>query len=109
VALVLQELAREMEQVLTKKGYSAAYHEGALALERLDAQGVFVPPAFIAFVHGLSADKDRASAWLEEAYKVHDGNLTDLNSDPIWDPLRFDPRFGDLVRRVGLPQAPLRR
>jgi TolB-like protein/DNA-binding winged helix-turn-helix (wHTH) protein/tetratricopeptide (TPR) repeat protein len=101
--LDFQEGASEMEKALTKHGYRAAYHEWALTFERLDAHGVFVPPAFIAFVHGFTDEKDRAFAWLEEAYKVHDGNLTDLNSDPVWDPLRSDPRFTDLVKRVGLP------
>ena len=103
--LDFQEAATEMEQALTKHGYKAAYHEWALGFDRLDAQGVFVPPAFIAFAHGFAGERDIAFGWLERAYKVRDGNLTDLNSDPVWDPLRSDPRFADLVKRVGLPQS----
>ena len=102
--LAFRETANAMDRALMKQGYKAAYREWALALEHADADGTFVPPAFIAFVHGLSGQKDRAFAWLEKAYQVRDGNLTDLNSDPIWDALRSDPRFKDLVKRVGLPR-----
>ena len=102
--LDFHELAGQMEQALAKKGYRAAYQQWASAWERLEAQGEYVPPVFVAFVYGLCAGKDHAFAWLEQAYKVHDADLTDLNSDPIWDLVRSDPRFGDLVRRVGLPQ-----
>jgi tetratricopeptide (TPR) repeat protein len=103
--LEYRDLADNMERVLARRGYKAAYREWGRAFERLDAKGLFVPPAFIAFVHGLSGENDRAFDFLEKAYKVRDGNLTDLNSDPIWDPIRADPRFRDLVRRVGLPEA----
>jgi len=102
--LEFRETANAMDRALLQQGYRAAYREWALAFEHLDAGGRFVPPAFIAFVHGLSGQKDRAFAWLEKAYQVRDGNLTDLNSDPIWDALRSDPRFEDLVKRVGLPR-----
>jgi tetratricopeptide (TPR) repeat protein len=51
---------------------------------------------------GLGKKKD-AFTWLEEAYKAHDEGLTNLKIDPCLDPLRSDPRFDDLVRRVGLP------
>ncbi len=48
-------------------------------------------------------DKERALQWLEIAYQEHDG-VTTLNAYPFWDPLRSDPRFQDLLRRIGLPQ-----
>jgi TolB-like protein/Flp pilus assembly protein TadD len=57
----------------------------------------------IALVYAGLGDKDEAFAWLEEAYKTHSEGLTNLKIDPCLDPLRSDPRFNDLVHRVGLP------
>jgi tetratricopeptide (TPR) repeat protein len=48
---------------------------------------------------------DAVFAWLEKAYTSHDATLMYLNADPRWDPIRSDPRFADLVRRIGLPQV----
>jgi len=49
-------------------------------------------------------NKDAALARLQEAYEEHSSALTTLKVDPIYDPLRSDPRFQDLLRRVGLGQ-----
>ena len=48
-------------------------------------------------------DKDRAFEWLEKAYQRRSSWLRALKPDLIYDPLRSDPRFKDLLRRVGLP------
>ena len=45
---------------------------------------------------------DQALALLEKAYTQHSDILTRIKVDPAYDPLRSDPRFQDLVRRVGL-------
>jgi DNA-binding winged helix-turn-helix (wHTH) protein/TolB-like protein/Tfp pilus assembly protein PilF len=48
-------------------------------------------------------DKDQAFAWLEKAYEQNDRSLLIwLNCDPFWDDLRADPRYADLVQRMGL-------
>jgi len=49
-------------------------------------------------------EKNRAFEWLEKAYQERSGWLLELKIDPVWDPLRSDPRFQDLMRRVGIPQ-----
>jgi len=70
-------------------------------LKERDRTG-YVPPA--AFVHaylGLG-DNDEAFAWLERAYKEQSSILIYLKVYPLFDPLRGDPRFKDIVRRVGL-------
>jgi len=59
-------------------------------------------PMFIAHI-GLG-NKDEALAWLQKAYLQHSAALTALKVDPTYDPLRNDPRFQDLLRRLGLAQ-----
>jgi len=49
-------------------------------------------------------DKDQAFVWLEKAYTEHSDTLTVLKVEPGFDSLRSDPRFQDLMRRVGLEQ-----
>jgi len=48
-------------------------------------------------------DKEQAFAWLERSYEERRQRMVWLNVDPLLEPLRSDPRFADLVRRVGLP------
>jgi tetratricopeptide (TPR) repeat protein len=63
----------------------------------------YVSPYFVAALHLGLGDKDRAFDCLEEAYGERSLGMTFLKLDPNLDDLRGDPRFGDLVRRVGLP------
>jgi len=62
----------------------------------------YVPAA--AFVLGFLGlgDYDQAFFWIEEAYKEQSNILQFLKVHPIFDPVRSDPRFLDLLRRVGL-------
>ncbi|PYT59366.1 MAG: hypothetical protein DMG35_14755 [Acidobacteria bacterium] len=57
----------------------------------------------IALVYVGLGDKDRAFQWLRNSFAEHDDDLLDLNDDPRVEPLHSDPRFQDLVRRVGIP------
>jgi tetratricopeptide (TPR) repeat protein len=56
----------------------------------------------IALVYVGLGKKKEAFKWLDEAYQARDVGLLYLKVDPILDPLRSDPRFDDLVRRVSL-------
>jgi len=58
----------------------------------------------IALVYAGMGDKQEAFQWLEESYKAHDVGLVYLKIDPCLDPLRSDPRFDDLLQRVGFRQ-----
>ena len=49
-------------------------------------------------------DYDEAFAWFERAYQEKSASLQYLKVYPLFDPVRKDPRFADLVRRVGLAQ-----
>ncbi len=58
----------------------------------------------IASVYVGLGDKDHAFQWLQNSYAERATELLDLNDDPEMEPLRSDPRFQDLLRRVGVPQ-----
>jgi len=64
----------------------------------------YVSPGLFALIYAAVGDKDQAFAWLEKAVAEHDLFTARLKVDQRFDPLRSDPRFADLVKRVGLPQ-----
>jgi serine/threonine protein kinase/tetratricopeptide (TPR) repeat protein len=68
-----------------------------------DRPGRYVAPHDLAWGYAALGDRDRAMQWLEKAYAERSSALTYLEIEPLFDPLRGDPRFADLVRRVGLP------
>ncbi|HKW32463.1 MAG TPA: winged helix-turn-helix domain-containing protein [Candidatus Acidoferrum sp.] len=70
-------------------------------LEKMSRQEQVGPESML-WAHLGVGDKEEALADLEKAYSEHFGMLTTLKIDPAFDPLRGDPRFQDLLRRVGL-------
>lgn len=75
------------------------------ALAQLESQSgnpqLDVPPMLALAYLGVD-NTNEAMACLEKAYLEHSNALTGLKVDPVYDPLRGDARFQDLVRRVGL-------
>ena len=61
-----------------------------------------VSPYFMAEIHARLGDKEQALEWLEKAYEKHSDYLVRLKVDPLFDGLRSEPRFIDLLRRIGL-------
>jgi TolB-like protein/DNA-binding SARP family transcriptional activator len=70
--------------------------------EQMHQQGL-VPSASVAILYGALGESNEAFAWLEKAYQERDPQLTYLKAGRRFEPLRKDPRFGELVGRVGLP------
>jgi tetratricopeptide (TPR) repeat protein len=62
-------------------------------------------PIYVAQLQIALGEKDEAFASLEQAYLERADSLGFLNVDPSYDPIRSDPRFSDLVHRVGLPTS----
>ncbi len=60
--------------------------------------------ADIAAAFALAGDRDQAFQYLEQAFAGKDSDLTECIRFPAFDPLRSDPRYGDLMKRLGLPQ-----
>lgn len=67
------------------------------------AQHKHVAPHFFAGIHIGLGESDRAMEYLEKSYEEHSHWLVYLHIDPSMDPLRDQPRFQDLLQRVGLP------
>jgi TolB-like protein/DNA-binding winged helix-turn-helix (wHTH) protein/Tfp pilus assembly protein PilF len=63
----------------------------------------YVPAVSFAIVYVGLGEKEQAFLWLEKAYDERTNSLAYLKVTATWDPLRSDPRFADLVRRIGLP------
>jgi TolB-like protein/Flp pilus assembly protein TadD len=61
----------------------------------------YVLPYNFAKIYAVLGDIERAFAWLETAYDDASPDLIELNSEPVFDRLRSDLRFPDLMRRVG--------
>ena len=60
------------------------------------------PVPMLAFAYAGMNDRDKAIAYLQEACLRHSNVLTTIKVDPAYDRLRDDPRFQELLRRVGL-------
>jgi TolB-like protein/DNA-binding winged helix-turn-helix (wHTH) protein/Flp pilus assembly protein TadD len=63
----------------------------------------YVDPWAIALVYAGLGEKDRAMEWLEKAYRNRDHDMAYCKVWPQFDPLRSDPRFQDLLRRMNFP------
>jgi predicted Zn-dependent protease len=63
----------------------------------------YLGPTGFALVHAGLDERDRMFEWLERAYQDHDVFLPGTLTDPLLASMRSDPRFADLLRRVGLP------
>jgi TolB-like protein/tetratricopeptide (TPR) repeat protein len=70
-------------------------------LKRRRKAGYIPAAAFVNAYLGLG-DNEQAFYWLEQAYKEQSNILQFLKTHPYFDPIRGDPRFAELVRRVGL-------
>jgi serine/threonine-protein kinase len=78
--------------------------EALKMLAELEASGKrrYVSPYFFALIYTGLGDKDQAFAYLDKSFDEHNDYLIYLKVEPLFDPLRSDPRFADLLRRVGL-------
>ena len=64
----------------------------------------YLPASHIALIYAGLDDKDQAFAWLNKAYEQRAFQLQWINLDPRWDNLRSDPRFEEILRRMGVPR-----
>jgi tetratricopeptide (TPR) repeat protein len=62
-------------------------------------------PYRLAMLSARAGDRDGAIKWLEKALEERNSRLILLNVEPLFDSVRDDPRFSELVRRIGIPSA----
>lgn len=115
------EAVKELQEVLTVSGRTPetvtwlavgyAMAGNREAAERLlnevkqVSKKQYVPETFFAYIYTALGQKEQAFGMLDRAYREHDSTLLALKTHPWIDPLRSDPRYQDLLRRVGLPQS----
>jgi tetratricopeptide (TPR) repeat protein len=63
----------------------------------------YVPATDTALIYAGLGEKDKSFAWLDKAFEEHSFTLSNLKVEPRFDSLHSDPRFADLLRRIGLP------
>jgi tetratricopeptide (TPR) repeat protein len=91
-----------LDRIYAANGYAAAMGRAAeLLVERSRVK--FVLPTDIAYLYLSAGDREQALAWLERAYEARDPVMPYLGW-PIYAPLRSDPRFKELVRKMNLPE-----
>lgn len=106
--------ARTLDPADTPKMLLAIGRAHALAGRKAEAEKMlqevttiskqkYVPAYYMAQFYSCMGQKDIAFEWLNRALERRDRSLTSLGFDPQLDSLRSDPRFAELLRRVGLP------
>jgi TolB-like protein/Flp pilus assembly protein TadD len=105
VALTGRDSPMRLSQLAHVYGASGQRAEALELLNELNHLSTqnYVPAEHIAWVYTGLGDKDLAFVWWEKAYQERALKMPHLQSDPGFNDLRSDPRFAELVRRVGLP------
>jgi len=102
-----KDLAEQVERKYVSSGYSEAkktFLWGDIKeKQKTRARNGFGQTAWIAADYALLGEKNKAFEWLENAFQEQDTALMYLKVDDRFDVLRSDPRFQDLLRRMGLP------
>ncbi|MDQ3748715.1 MAG: tetratricopeptide repeat protein, partial [Acidobacteriota bacterium] len=87
-----------------KTGGAQGYWRKRLELRLKDYEQGYESAFVVALTYARLGDKERAFEWLEKSFAAREDNLVSIKIESAFDELSSDPRFQDLVRRVGLPQ-----
>jgi eukaryotic-like serine/threonine-protein kinase len=108
LALVYEQGGRPAVAAALKKGFADSGYAEALrnatAAELAKHAGEGSVAMDAATNHAMAGDRALALDWLEKAYADRDPNMPFIGCNPIFDPLRAEPRFQALLRRMNLPQ-----
>ncbi|HEX8817647.1 MAG TPA: protein kinase [Terriglobales bacterium] len=97
------EFASAMEQGFRSGGWKGALAK-SIEIRKAQRKTGYWSAEEIAGLYAELGDKDQAFRWLDTAYQERDEGLLALKTDFLLDAIRSDPRFAELVRKVGLPQ-----
>ena len=98
-----EEAAEELGRDFASSGYNEAMralYRKTLAFMEQASKYAYVSSGHFAVLHAQLGEKDAAFAWLEKAFEERQPWLGQLQVDPQFEPLRSDPRFTEMVRRV---------
>jgi serine/threonine-protein kinase len=95
------ELAASIAEDFSKSGYKGVQQSWLDGLTEISKHG-YVSSYSIAEGYMRLGQKNKAFEWLEKAYQEHDSGLVSIAVEPMFDPVRSDPRFKDIVRRMKL-------
>jgi tetratricopeptide (TPR) repeat protein len=99
------EWADALDRGFRANGWPGALRKGIeVYLAQRQAKLGYVSPYSIAQLYAELGDKQHAFEWLNSAYRDRDGSLPQLPTDFLFDSLRSDPRYTDLLKRMGLSQ-----
>ena len=104
--LTFQDENRDMVAALRAAAAMGGLEQFWKARLRYLLQERDVRAAAVADAYVRTGDHDSAMAWLEKLYSERGAWIRGLKVQPIWDPLRSDPRFQDLLRRANLESVP---
>lgn len=96
------EFAAALDQGFHSSGWKGALTQAIKSLQSRRKLKYF-SPYMIARLYADLGDKEQAFQWLDTAYREHDFLLVGLATQFQFDPLRSDPRFAELLRKIGLP------
>jgi TolB-like protein/DNA-binding winged helix-turn-helix (wHTH) protein len=97
------DMAAVMKRANAQGGPRYALEEWMGAGEEYENKHGDMPVVPMAFTYASLGNRDRAFAWLDKAVEQRNWMIIYLKRDKVWDPLRSDPRFAALLRRVELP------
>lgn len=98
------DAADVLHRANARGGPKFALEEWMHAFEEHEKRLKDVPVVPMAFTYSSLGNNDRAFAWLDKAVEQRNWMIIYLKRDDVWNPLRSDPRFKALLRRVGLPE-----
>jgi TolB-like protein/DNA-binding winged helix-turn-helix (wHTH) protein len=93
----------QLREAIANSG-AKGYWRRTLENYRESAKSNYVPSVLVAGACVRVGDKECAFQWLEKGYDERDDLMINLKVEPVFDGIRSDPRYQDLVRRVGIPQ-----
>ncbi len=94
----------EFRQTALKLGLKAVYRKEMDKILEQEKRGESVSFVTLALYKTMLGQKDEAFKYLEKAYAERNGEIVLLKPEMRFAPLRSDPRFADLIKRLGLPE-----
>jgi len=92
----------ELKEAIAESG-AEGYWKRTLENYKETARSNYVPSVLVAATCVRLNDKECALGWLEKGYEERDDLMINLKVEPVFDRLRMEPRYQELVRRVGIP------